>query len=360
MKRALVVFIVALAIAAGAALYLRQKYQAEHDETITIYGNVDIRQVPLSFRVPGRIASMGPEEGASVTAGQIIAMLDAAPYKADMAAAEGNLAEAKARLEALINGLRPQEIEQARAQLTESKAALASAQKEYERNKPLLAQQVIANQEFDNIRSLRDEAAARVDAAQQALSMAIEGSRNEDIKAGQAAVQTAAAQLEAARLNLRDATLAAPADGIIFTKIMEPGAVVAAGQSVYLLSLSGPARIRSYLEERHLGAVHVGMDALVSTEANPDSPIKGTVTFISPEAEFTPKTVQTTTQRPGLVYMIRVETVQPTNLLRQGQPVAITLLAAKKDSAPTRLQVIPDGQPRPARPESPKHAQAIR
>lgn len=327
MKRAFIILIIILIVlAAGTALYLHEKKKSGQTGNITVYGNVDIRQVPLSFRVPGTIRSMAHEEGSYVTSGEFLAELDLDPYKADLAIAEGNLAEAQARLEALINGLRPQEIEQARAQLAESKAILASLQKEYERNKPLLLQKVIAEQDFDNIRSRRDEAAARVTAAQQALDMAIEGNRNEDIRAGRAAERTAAAQRDLARLNLRDATLSAPADGIIFTKVMEPGAVVAAGQTIYLLSISGPARIRSYLEEQHLGAVHVGMNAQITTEAAPDSPIKGKVTFISPEAEFTPKTVQTTTQRPGLVYMIRVETVHPTNKLRHGQPVTVTLI----------------------------------
>lgn len=329
MKRALVIAIVVLAIIAGTALYLRKNGQAGKTGEITVYGNVDIRQVPLSFRVPGKILSMEPEEGAAVSAGQVIAALDRAPYKADLEAAEGKLAEAQARLDELIIGLRPQEIEQARARLAESKAAFESLQKDYERNKPLLAQRVIADQDFDNIRARRDEAAARVVTARQALDMAIEGSRNEEIRAGRAAVRAAAASRETAELNLRDAELIAPANGVIFTRVMEPGAVVAAGQSVYLLSLSGPARIRSYIEERRLGPVRVGMKALVSTEANPGTFIPGKVTFISPEAEFTPKTVQTTTQRPGLVYMIRVETDRPTPLLRQGQPVTVTLLAGE-------------------------------
>lgn len=330
-----------LLLAAGAAgAFFWWKARPAPTDQITVYGNVDLRQTPLSFRVAGRIEAMHPEEGAQVRAGEPLARLDDALYRALLAEAQGREEEARARLDELLNGLRPQEILQARAALAESRAALENAQKEFERNRRLLAEKVIADQEFVSIRAARDEAAARADSAREALDMALEGSRDERIRAGRAALQAASAAREAAAINLADAALAAPADGIIFTRVLEPGAVVGAGEPVYLLTLSGRPRVRCYLEERQLGSVRTGMAAFIETEDGTRLP--ATVTFISPEAEFTPKIVQTTSQRPDLVYMIRVEADASSPRLRQGQPVTVILLPDRDRKA--------DGQTSPEGP----------
>lgn len=313
-------------IAAASAYYYIWLPRTQHGDQM-LYGNVDIREVHLGFRVGGRLAQMNFEEGDAVSAGTVLAKLDPKPMLDGLALAEARVAEAEARLAVLRKGSRPQEIEQARARVDEATAALANAEQEYVRQQELTAKQLSSQHLLDAAIAQRDQASARLAAAQEALALAIEGSRLEDIAAGEAALAAARAHLEQARTQLADTELLAPNNGVILTRVKEPGAIVAAGTPVYSLSLTETVYVRAYVDEPNLGDVVPGDRVIVRTDSS-ERAYSGQIGFVSPRAEFTPKSVETPELRTDLVYRLRIVVTDPDENLRQGMPVTVELPGA--------------------------------
>jgi HlyD family secretion protein len=293
---------------------------------LTLYGNVDIRSVDLGFRVPGRIAAMAVDEGARVRPGAPLARLDARPL-AD-ALAEAEIAAAEAELAKRRNGNRPQDIAQAAALVAGRAAELAKAREDYERRAALVKTGAVSQALFNASRAQYRASEAQLRAAEQALSLQRAGSRAEDIEAARARRAAAIAQRDKARTDLADAVIAAPAAGTILTRAREPGAIVQAGETVFTLTIDRPMRVRAYVPEPDLSRISPGMKVLVTADGNPRT-YHGTIGFISPAAEFTPKSVQTEDLRTDLVYRIRVIVTDPDDALRQGQPVTVQVTGAR-------------------------------
>lgn len=297
----------------------------EHSNHLVLYGNVDIRQVDLGFRVSGRLQKMLVEEGDQVKQGDLLAVLDKAPYEADLASAKAGLAQAEANYLKLQHGSRPQEIEEARALVREKQAAVMNADLTFARQKEQIKIGASSKQNYDDAFAQKNEAEAQLKNAQENLSLAEEGFRFEDIQAGKAAMEVAKAQLESAKINLIDTEIFSPSDGIILTRVREPGAIIAPQSIIYTLTLHKPVWIRAYVSETDLGRIKPGMEALIYTDSNPESPFEAKIGFISPMAEFTPKTVETAELRTDLVYRLRLYVDDPTGKLRQGMPVTVKL-----------------------------------
>ena len=325
MKKRLILFVIVLLVAGGGWFGYQQWASRKH-EPLKIQGNVDIRQVNLGFRVNGRIREMRFEEGDPIRAGDLIALLDAGPYQDQVNLAKAQLAQSTANLTKAINGSRPQEIDQARAQVAQAQANVENADLTFQRESDLRRTNAISKQEFDNATATRDANRAQLRSAQANLALLEAGSRREDIDAARAQVQHDQANLETAELNLSDCRLLAPTDGVIITRALEPGAIVAAGTSVYSLCFYSPVWIRTYVDEMDLGRIYPGMKALVYTDSNPEKPYEGQIGFISPVAEFTPKTVETRELRADLVFRLRVVVQHPDRYLRQGMPVTVRLI----------------------------------
>ncbi len=317
------ILILLVLAAAGFAAYRFWPGQAEQAGLI-LYGNVDIREVQLGFRVAGRLEEMRFEEGDAVTAGTLLASLDQRPQRDALAVGEARVAEARARLAELRAGSRPQEIEQARARVDEAEAALQNAGKEYRRQRELTQKNLSSQGLLDNALAQRDAAAARLAAAREALALAVEGARAEDITAGEAALAGAIALRDQAATQLEDTQLAAPNNGIILARVREPGAIVAAGAPVYTLSLTDTVYVRAYVEEPQLGQVEPGARVTITTDSA-GKQYTGQVGFVSPRAEFTPKSVETPELRTDLVYRLRIVVPDADQGLRQGMPVTIRL-----------------------------------
>ena len=325
MKKRLILFAVILLVIGGGWFGYRQ-WANRTQESLKIQGNVDIRQVNLGFRVSGRIREMRFEEGDPVRAGDVIALLDEGPYQDQVNLAKAQVAQSTANLTKAIHGSRPQEIDQARAQVAQAQANVENADLTFQRESDLRRTNAISKQEFDNATATRDANRAQLRSAQANLALLEAGSRQEDIDAARAQVQHDQANLEMAELNLSDCKLLAPTNGVIITRALEPGAIVAAGTSVYSLCLYSPVWIRTYVDERDLGRIYPGMKALVYTDTNPEKPYQGQIGFISPVAEFTPKTVETRELRTDLVFRLRVVVQHPDRYLRQGMPVTVRLV----------------------------------
>ncbi|MGO4620329.1 secretion protein HlyD [Ensifer sp. 2YAB10] len=293
--------------------------------TSVLYGNVDIRQVSLGFRVNGRIASLAVDEGDAVKPGDVLATLDAVPFEQAVAAAEAELGALKANLAKLKAGARPTEIAQARAAHDERVADLQNADLAYERARQLRPNGTISQANLDEANANRAAAAARATSAREALALLEEGSRIEDIEAAQAQVLAAEAKLESARTSLSDTRLLAPNAGTVLSRVREVGAIVAPSDMVYVVSLNEPVWVRAYVAEPDLGRVHPGMAVEITSDTAPERPYKATVGFISPVAEFTPKSVETPELRTDLVYRLRIVVDKPGPDLRQGMPVTVHL-----------------------------------
>lgn len=300
-------------------------WQANHDATaLTLYGNVDIREVELAFRVAGRLQEMEVDEGDRIRRGQRLAALDSQPYRDALAMAEARVEARQANLDKLKAGNRPQEIQQARAAVREAEAAFANAERDFRRQRDLLESGGSSQKVLDAARARRDETAARLASAREALEVALEGPRSEDIAAAEAELGIALAEREQARTKLDDTELVAPSDGTILARVREPGAMLQQGAPVYTLSLDTPVYVRAYASEPDLGRLVPGATVFVTTDSS-DRRYRGQIGFISPRAEFTPRSVETTDLRTDLVYRLRIVVTEADEGLRQGMPVTVHL-----------------------------------
>lgn len=329
MKRLIVAFILVLLIAAGLAWWFdvpRKIGWIDPQPTqLSLYGNVDIRQVPLGFRVNGRIETVFFDEGDDVKAGAVIARLDTAPYQQSVDAAVAEVSALRATLDKAIAGPRQTEIAQAESALNERLADLENVTLAYERALRLRPNGTISQSGLDEANATKSIANARTASAREALALLKEGTRKEDIETAKANLAAAEAKLSSAKTALQDGELRAPNDGIILSRVREPGAIVASGDPVSVLSLLKPVWVRTYISEVDLGRVHPGMAVDVYSDTQPDMPAKGKIGFISPVAEFTPKSVETPELRTDLVYRLRIIVDQAGPELRQGMPVTIRL-----------------------------------
>lgn len=294
-------------------------------EVLTLYGNVDIRQVELAFRVGGRIDTLLVDEGDAVQAGQVLARLDPKPLEDALRGAEAQLAMQQAELDKMRLGYRPEDVEQARAALSGQEAGLVHARQSLDRVSRLYDQRAVAKKELDSMRAAYTEAVARVDAAREQLGLMRSGYREEDIARQQAAVQAAQAAMDEAATRVADTSLYAPQEGIVLTRVREQGAVVQGGQSVLTLSLTTPVWVRAFVTQPNLGHIRPGQAVILTVDATPGVEYRGTVGFISPRAEFTPKTVETKEIRNDLVFRFRVLVEQGSTVMRQGMPVTLQL-----------------------------------
>ena len=330
-RKAIRIVVPLLLLAAAAAWWLdlpeRLAWTHGTGEPLTLYGNVDIRQVQLGFRVGGRIAEAMVDEGDVVTDGTTLARLDARPYEDSVRAAEAQAATQRATLDKLVAGPRAAEIAQARAAHAERLADLQNAEQAFSRARELRTNRTVSQASLDQATAARDMAAARAESAREALRLLEEGTRAEDLAVARAGLQGAEANLSSARTSLGDTELKAPANGVILSRVREPGAIVSPSDTVFVLSLSKPVWVRSYIAEPNLGRIHPGMTVEVTSDTAPDKPYRGTIGFISPVAEFTPKSVETPELRTDLVYRLRIIIDHADAALRQGMPVTVRIPA---------------------------------
>ncbi len=295
---------------------------------LTLYGNVDVRQVDLAFRVPGRIARLAVDEGARVSAGQELARLDPRPLNDALAAQTAQVALAEADLAKRQAGNRPQEVQQAEATLAAQAARYDAARAEAARQQGLVTSGAVSQRQFDAARADAEAARAQLQSARAALGLQRAGSRREDIAAAQAQRGVAQANRNRAATDLADAVLTAPEAGIVLSRAREPGAIVQPGEAVYTLTIDHPLRVRAFVAEPDLPRLAPGVAVVVTADGNPRA-YHGTVGAIAANAEFTPKSVQTESLRADLVYRVRIIVSDGDGALRQGQPVTVRIAGGK-------------------------------
>jgi HlyD family secretion protein len=318
--------VIILFVVAGIG-WLYNKYHPAKESAMILYGNVDIREVNLGFRVAGKLAKLVYDEGDKVKCGEVIARLDDEPYRNQVASATAQVKSVRERLKLRETGNRPQEIAQARSLVREREATAANAKRLFQRSEKTLAVKGISTQDRDNAEANYREAEARLTSARENLALLEAGFRVEDIAQARADLTQTEAALANAELQVKDAILTAPSDGVILTRAQEAGAILQAGMTVFTVSLQDPVWVRAYVHEPDLGHIHPGTKVEIYTDSRPDKPYSGQIGFISPRAEFTPKTVETMELRTALVYRLRIVVINPDEWLRQGMPVTIKLAA---------------------------------
>lgn len=322
-KKAIIVPAALLVVVAVGISWYRQRDAAA--KIGTIYGNVDIREATLAFRVAGRVAAFNVDEGATVKAGDVIASLDPEPLQNVLSASEGTEAALAARNSLVHHGFRTEDIEQAKARLASAKSALAEAERQLARQQALAPEGAAPQKALDGAQAARDQAAAQVKVMEEQVRTMTTGFRKEEVAESDAQLRQAQAQARSARLALKDAVLTAPSDGVILSRSIEKGTMVQNGTPAFSLSLTNPVWVRAYASESQLGTFAPGAKVTLHTDASPDKVYKGAVGFVSPTAEFTPKPVETSDLRTSLVYRLRVIVENADDQLRQGMPVTVRL-----------------------------------
>jgi HlyD family secretion protein len=332
MKKTVMLIMLAATIGAVAIyLWVRHPAGTSPDELV-LYGNLDLRQVNLAFNGNERIETVLVREGDRVEKGQVVGTLEMERLKATAAQAEARVEAQRHKLERLENGTRPEEIDQARANVNAAKADLTNTRSNHERLKKSAGGGATSQQDLDTALAAFEVAEAKLRVNQKALDLAVIGPRKEDIAEARATLLADKADLELSKQNLAYATLVSPTNGVVQNRILEPGEMGSPQRAVLTIAITDPKWVRVYAGEPDLGKVRMGMTATVTTDSFPGKKYEGWVGFISPVASFTPKTVETPDLRTSLVYEVRIFVKDPGDELRLGMPATVQIALVAGDS----------------------------
>ena len=298
-------------------------------DQLTLYGNVDIRQVDMAFQAIGRVQELRFEEGDAVKVGETLAVLDPDTYRDLADLARARVEAQHVALQRLQTGSRPEEIAREKASVEAARAAVVDTELVLKRRTELLKTGNVSRELYDEAKNAHDTARARLDVANQVSRLTEIGPRQEDIDQAKALLRAQQAALSMAEQRLGDTQLKSPSNAIILSRIVEPGAMVGPSTPVYTLALTDKVWVRTYISEPDLGRIKPGMAVKIATDTDPARAYDGWIGFISPTAEFTPKTVETTELRTQLVYRLRVFVRDPDDRLRQGMPVTVRVPLGK-------------------------------
>jgi membrane fusion protein PltH len=322
-RRMIIALLVVVAAAGGTAWWFSHRNGAPAE--LVLHGNVDLRQVALAFNNNERITAVLAQEGDRVHRGQVLARLDTSRLEPQVAQQAAQVAAQRAVVDRLHHGSRPEEIAQAKANLESAKADALNARRQFERKKALVTKNAASQQDADAAEAAAGVADARVEVNQKALDLAIAGPRQEDIDQAEAQLRGSEAQLAYLRQQLADAELKAPLDGIVRSRLMEPGEMASPQRPVFSLAIIDPKWVRTYVSEANLGKARTGTPAFVTVDSFPGRQFEGWIGFVSPVAEFTPKAVETEELRTSLLYEVRVFVNDPGNDLPLGMPATVRL-----------------------------------
>ena len=399
MKKRIILFALFLLVAAGFVFYLVRNREVTEKGGIWVSGTIELTEVDCAFKISGMIEELGFDEGDFVKEGDLIARLNARELqdrrnKAEaylrmeesrirqlliaiehqernsrglIAQARANLAAAQARLKELLAGSRPQEIEEARATMNRASSELQKFTLEWERAQRLFAAQTISKQEWDTAKAAFEIAQAQYERAREQYDLVREGPRQETIEAARskeaeamaalqvaeatmlkgeelkqelettrAWVRVARADLDLAETLISETKLYAPISGIVLSKNMERGEIALPGSSVLTLGDLKKVWLRAYVNEPDLGRITLGQPVEVLTDTYPGKAYPGRLAFISDEAEFTPKQIQTQEERVKLVYRIKIDIDNPLMELKSGMPADARIKTGSASGPPGR------------------------
>lgn len=325
-KKKLIPFAVIAAVVIISAVVIAKYFLGNDSSTMRLSGNIEVTECNIGFKAPGKIASLKVDEGSRVNKGDLLAELSSGDIKALVDQSRAALEEAKVKLAELKAGSRRQEKEKARADTGSLEAELTRARKDFERAQTLYTNGAISASRYDSAKSAYETRLAQLRSAKQQQSLVEEGPRREDIKAAGLRVEQLAANLANMEEKLADTRLYAPISGVVFRKNVELGEVVQGGAAVFTVGDLDHPWVKVYVKEDRLSLVKYGQKAKVSVDTFKDRSYDGTVTFISSEAEFTPKNVQTHEERVKLVFGVKVTVENKNQELKPGMPADVLIM----------------------------------
>lgn len=325
----------ALALAAGTSAACREAAPADR---VRVSGHVEADDVQLAAEVGGRVLELTVAEGDRVAAGQVVARLGTRDAELAIARAGADRAQADAQLRLLLAGSRQEDVRQAAAQVSAAEAdigaaeaELANAQADLDRYEALLAVNAGSRKARDDARARRDVAKDRLAAVRGRARAASEGAarvkagaRREEIEAARARLASVDAQIATLEKAVADAAVVAPSAGVVTTKLVNVGEIVAPRTPLLVITDLDHAWGEVFVDEPLVPRLTLGQQATLHTDAG-GAGIPGTVTFISPKAEFTPRNVQTADERARLVYRVKVSVDNSKGVLKAGMPVEAEL-----------------------------------
>lgn len=315
-------------IVIAAALALLSCNRGEDDGAIHLNGRIEAPTVDLAPKVAGRVTEVLVREGDRVKAGTLLVRLDLGETSIAVEREQAGVRSAQARAEDLEEGSRASEIAAAQAEVADRRAALSLAQKEHERQTFLLSRKVGTRRDADRARTELERARAAVRASEERLELAQAGARRRQTEAAEAEADRARAALRQSVAVAREGEIRAPADGVIVHRLAEPGQLVAPGVPAVTMAFANRLYVRTFIPETKLGRVRMGMPAQVTVDAFPGRRFPARITEIAPEAEFTPKAVETKAERVNLVYAAKADLDRGWNEpLVPGQPADIVIAA---------------------------------
>lgn len=385
MKKIIRIVLLLIVLGAIATWLLRSNWlKKETSNVIRLSGNVEMTQVDIAFKAPGRLVELNVKEGSTVTKDAVIARIDRLTMESqktrelagvdsataqlaqmitavefqrqsidgDLALRQAELRTAEARLAELLAGSRTQEIAAAKAQLADMKTWHEQAKRDWERAQTLFKNEDISAAQYEQFRSKYESTAQAMRQAEERLGLLEEGPRKETIDQARAQVERAKAAIRLSETNrielkrreqelavrraeigrakagvavieaqLEDTVVAAPIDGVVMVKSAEAGEIVAAGAVVATIGDLRHPWLRAYIGERDLGRVKIGTEVKLTTDSFPGKVYRGKISFIASEAEFTPKQIQTQDERVKLVYRVKIDVDNPDQELKANMPV---------------------------------------
>lgn len=331
MKRKLIPILLILAAIAGAVYFFGYRNAHRADATsITLSGNIEAHESVIGFKVAGRLAELPVEEGQLVKAGDLLAKLDQGDYRQQVQIDEATVGTREAELGLATAGSRPQEKQAARQSVLDAQADYELKKHDLQRYQALYEKDEVSAQLRDTAAAALKRSQAVLERAKQNYDQVQEGVRKEQVEINRAQARSARQALELSKIKLSYTTLTAPITGVVLVRHAELGEVLAAGTPVVSIADLDHLWMRGYLSETDLGRVKLGQAVTVRTDTYPGKAYRGRVSFISSQAEFTPKSVETHKERVTLVYRIKIDLDNAGHELKPGMPADAILDVAPR------------------------------
>jgi HlyD family secretion protein len=293
-------------------------------------GRLEAKLVDLAPKVAGRVVEVRVREGDRVKAGDVLVRLDLGETAIAVERDREGLRSARAKYQDFVEGSRPPEIQAAKADVADKEARLTLARRELERQRNLLDTKIGTQQDFDAAKTAAESAEAALATSRQQLKLAVEGFRKFQTQQARYDMDRAESVLRQSETLAQEAEIRAPADGVILHRIAEPGLLLGPTQPALTMAFSDRLYVRTFIPETDLGKVRTGLPATVRVDAFPGRTFPAHVTEISPDAEFTPKPVDTQSVRVDLVYAAKVDLDRGwKEPLVPGQPADVTVAAGE-------------------------------
>jgi HlyD family secretion protein len=293
--------------------------KADDDGTIHASGHIEATEIRLAAKVGGRLLEAPLEEGHTVVAGELAARFETIDAEHQLAQARATVEAADAQLRLLLAGSRAEDLRRTEEQMAQAQAELDAARRDLDRLSGLADRGSATEKSRDDAATRKEIAERSVAATRAQLDKLVAGPRRQEIEAARAQRASAEAMVAAVEQQIVDGTVLTPYDGVITTRVAEPGEVLPPGATIAVLTDLARPWLTVWIDEPSLSQVNLGQQVRVHVDGS-DREFEGTVSFISPVAEFTPKNVQTPDERAKLVFRVKVKLANPEGIFKPGMP----------------------------------------